>query len=368
MTQQESIELGLGRSISADCEMFDPLQDSQWDRLVARHPKSSVFHTISWLDALRRTYGYTAFVLTKSPLNGEISNGVLVGRVHSWITGKRFVSLPFSDHCEPLQNDSLQWQDLFVAVERVLLAEKIQYLEIRSSSVPVNAAPLFCSSHQFCQHHLDLTPDLETVFRNFHKDSTQRKIRRAEKENLVYEEGSTPALLNAFYDLMIMTRRRHLLPPQPKRWFVNLAKCFGDALKIRITYKDKSPTAAIVTIEHKDTLVYKYGCSNPEFNNLGGTQMLFWRSIGEAKSKGLTEFDFGRTEWDNSGLLTFKDRWGSTRSTLTYSRFMLAPNSRHCYGKPGVSDWKSRLLRRAIAYLPRPVLQFSGEVLYPHVG
>jgi len=41
---------------------------------------------------------------------------------------------------------------------------------------------------------------------------------------------------------------------------------------------------------------YKYGCSDQKFNNLGGTPFLLWKTIAEAKSKGATEFDLGRSE------------------------------------------------------------------------
>ena len=43
------------------------------------------------------------------------------------------------------------------------------------------------SSYSF--HQLDLRPDLGTLLRSFHKSSTQRKIRRAEREGLTYRRG-----------------------------------------------------------------------------------------------------------------------------------------------------------------------------------
>ena len=46
-----------------------------------------------------------------------------------------------------------------------------------------------------------------------------------------------------------------------------------------------------------------------------------WHAIQEAKNQGLVEFDFGRSDWDNGGLLAFKDRWDTVRSTLTYFRY-----------------------------------------------
>src|SRR2546430_5296635 len=85
---------------------LDPLEDPRWAEFVQRHPRASVFHTPGWLEALRRTYGYEPVVYTTSLPRAELTNGLVFCRVRSWLTGRRLVSLPFSDHCEPLVHNS----------------------------------------------------------------------------------------------------------------------------------------------------------------------------------------------------------------------------------------------------------------------
>jgi lipid II:glycine glycyltransferase (peptidoglycan interpeptide bridge formation enzyme) len=184
---------------------------------------------------------------------------------------------------------------------------------------------------------------------------------------LICETGQSQALLDVFWNLFLITRRRHHIPPQPKSWFRNLISCFGDALQIRVAFKDKQPTASILTLQHKDTLVYKYGCSDPRFNNLGGTHLLFWKSIQAAKRDGLSVFDLGRTDCDNDGLITFKDRWGAVRSTLTYSRFTTLGDAKGMYRSLG-SDWKQRVAKRVVAHLPDRLFSMTGSLLYKHMG
>ena len=48
---------------------------------------------------------------------------------------------------------------------------------------------------EFLSALLDLRPGPEALFRNFHKDCIQRKIRRAAREALTYEEGRSDELL-----------------------------------------------------------------------------------------------------------------------------------------------------------------------------
>src|SRR5262249_17297660 len=120
------------------------------------------------------------------------------------------------------------------------------------------------------------------------------------------------------YRLLILTRRRHGLLPQPFDWFREMAVCLGDRMKIRLAYKSGKAISSIITLNFKGTMVYKYGCSDDQYHNLGGMQMLFWKAIREAIEGGLAQFDFGRSDLENQGLLTFKDRWGAARSSLTY--------------------------------------------------
>jgi len=341
---------------------IDPTTDRRWGEFLARHPRASVFHTVAWLKALRRTYGYKSVVYTTSAPGEDLQNGVVFCLIDSWLTGRRLVSLPFSDHCEPLVDSTSDLQDLLTFLQRQFAEENWRYVEMRPLNALSGTSASFRQGEKFCFHQLDLTPNLDTIFRSFHKDSTQRKIRRAEREGLEQEEGHSESLLDIFYRLQMLTRRRHRLPPQPKSWFRNLIDCFGEALKIRVALKDGQPAASILTLCYKDTLVYKYGCSDSRFNNLGGMHLLLWRSIQDAKERGLRTFDLGRSDLDNSGLITFKDRWDANQSILTYVRFPTELFQR------GGTDWKLRIVKRVFAHAPDTFLSAVGNILYKHIG
>jgi len=185
---------------------IDPLRDPRWTKLLQRHPRASVFHTPGWLEALRHTYGYEPVAYTTSDPGAELVNAWLFCRVRSWLTGRRLVSLPFSDHCDPLVDKPEHFQELSRFLRRERDERRWNYIEYR----PLSPGPMtdgFRSSETFCFHKLDLQPDLGGLFRGLHKDSTQREVRCAEREGLTYEEGHSEALLNKFYDLLILTRR-----------------------------------------------------------------------------------------------------------------------------------------------------------------
>jgi CelD/BcsL family acetyltransferase involved in cellulose biosynthesis len=346
---------------------IDPLTDLGWDELVQRHPRASVFHSPAWLKALSRTYQYKPVAYTTSPAGQRLENGMVFCQIESWLTGRRLVSLPFSDHCEPLVDSQEDLDVIAVTLEEEARRERWRYIEMRPLCRLEIATSLHQSTQPYTFHQLDLAPDIDTLFRTCHKNSTQRKILRAGREGLRYCEGSTERLLEDFYRLLTMTRQRHQRPPQPRNWFVNLIECFGDDLKIRAALKGDRMVAAILTIRHKETLVYKYGGSDPNFNHLGSMHFLLWRAIEEAKSAGLRFFDFGRTEAAQHGLITFKKRWGTVQSDLIYSRYGLSAEVTHVFESSAMS-WKSRAARFLLAHMQPGLLSLAGRALYRHVG
>lgn len=343
--------------------ILDPVTDPGWQELSSRHGRASVFHTPGWLEALRLTYRYRPFVLTSGLPGAPLEDGIVLCRIASWITGARAVSLPFSDHCEPLLRAPADIEEFAEWLRGECNRERWNYVELRPVSRELDAQAFPPqSSESYWLHTLSLAPSLDQLHEGLHKDSIRRKIRRAEREQLSYESGTSERLVNQFYGLMLKTRRRHGVVPQPKEWFRNLVHCLGNALKIRVASKGGIPAAAVLTLEHRSTVVYKYGCSDERFHNLGGMPFLFWNLIRESKQLGAQEIDFGRSGLEQKGLTTFKERLGAMRQPLSYLRY-IRPGVRG-----GIGPSKSAAIRGIFSALPNPLLSVAGKFLYRHMG
>jgi lipid II:glycine glycyltransferase (peptidoglycan interpeptide bridge formation enzyme) len=221
----------------------------------------------------------------------------------------------------------------------------------------------FDASERFFLHLLDLRPGPVALLAACHKDSVQRKIRRAEREGLTCEQGRGEELLRRFYGLLVMTRRRHQLPPQPFNWFRNLAACCRELFNVRVASLRGRPIAAMITLQLRDTIVYKYGASDAAFHALGGMHFLFWKAITDACAEGRTAFDFGRSDPDQAGLLTFKDRWGAARVPVSYWR---CPASRTAASP--LRRWVDACASRAFFHAPDGIRVAAGTLLYKHIG
>ncbi|MGB9067703.1 MAG: GNAT family N-acetyltransferase [Candidatus Acidiferrales bacterium] len=347
------------------CYQLDPTKDARWAELVKRHPRASIFHTVPWLEAIKRTYGYEPVVFTTSPPTGDVKNGLIFCRIDSWLTGNRLVSLPFSDHCAPLCDSPEDLNFLIRYLQTALEHQKWKYLEIRpvdGTFGEPDSGIGFRPTATYFLHTVDLRPDLDNVFRSLHKDSVQRRIQRAERAGLVEKCGRSDDLLKDFYGLFVATRVRHNVPPIPFAWFRNLTRSQEMELEIRLAYKDRIPIAAILTLRFRDVVYYKYGGSDPRFNKYGAIPWLLWRALATGKSNGATEMDLGRTEEDNAGLLAFKNHWAPRSKSLVYWNFPGTPTLDSAHG------WKLKMAKRVFSYMPDILLSVTGRLLYRHIG
>jgi lipid II:glycine glycyltransferase (peptidoglycan interpeptide bridge formation enzyme) len=286
-------------------------------------------------------------------------------RINSWLTGRRLVSLPFSDHCEPLCDSTEDLNFLIRYLQTALEHQEWKYVQVRpiNGNLSQTGDGIDClPAETYFLHTLDLRPDIDDVFQSLDKDSVRRRIQRAERAGLVEKCGRSEDLLREFHALFVITRRRHHVPPTPYAWFRNLIHCQGKALEIRLAYKDETPIAAILTLQFKDVVYYKYGCSDARFNKFGATPWLLWRAIAAGKLIGANEFDMGRTKEEDAGLLAFKNHWVPRPKRLVYWQFP-CPSS-----LDSVDDWKLKMAKRAFSCTPDRLLTIIGKLIYRHIG
>jgi hypothetical protein len=81
---------------------INPLLYPGWDFLVSAHPGSSFFHRTAWARVLHETYGHLPIYFCRFA-DGQLKELFPIMEISSPWTGRRGVSLPFTDACLPLQ-------------------------------------------------------------------------------------------------------------------------------------------------------------------------------------------------------------------------------------------------------------------------
>ena len=87
-----------------------------------------------------------------------------------------------------------------------------------------------------------------------------------------------------------------------------------------------------------------------------------WEAIKWYAQNGFKVFGFGRTEPENQGLLQFKRGWGAKEETLNYYKYDLMQDS-FVAEKPKIKSSYG-----FFRIMPSPILRFTGNILYRHVG
>src|SRR6202044_4760 len=90
--------------VDAAVQCVDPVGLTDWDASLAGQPQTSIFHGAAWAAVLKGTYGYKPKYFTIRQ-DGGLRSLLPLMEVDSWLSGRRGISLPFTDECEPLSAD-----------------------------------------------------------------------------------------------------------------------------------------------------------------------------------------------------------------------------------------------------------------------
>lgn len=349
-------ESGLG------VERLDPVADRRWQDLIDASPAASVFHHPAWLRLLRESYRYGLHALCTVDADGRAVAGLPLAEVRSVLTGRRLVSLPFTDLCGPVHTtgaDSHAEGMLLAAVAGERAAVGVD-LEIRDA-VPDVAGALVVE--RFLHHQLDLSPGAAALERHRVRSEIRRGAAKGRREGVTVKRSVDRAALQAFFGLHLRTRRRQGMPTQPKGFILGLESLFAQGLGFVLTaHVARRPIAAAVFLAFNGRLVYKYGASDERFLALRPNNLLFMEAIRWGCEHGMGVLDFGRTDLDHAGLARFKRAWGADERRLSYTYLASRLPSED---PPGTAR---RMLSAAIRRGPLAVTRGVGAVLYRHAG
>ncbi len=344
----------------ARISQFDPLDRADWDDLVSRFPQCSFFHTSAWLRVLKQTYNFRPMAITSESQSGPTAVVVLM-EVDSWITGKRGVSLPFTDTCPLLYHNQ---EDLAFAVDAALQTARDRGWKSIEYRSPIAGGQDTPPSVEYYTHTLALHGGPESLLKTF-SDSNRRAIRKGQRSNLDVEQATDLNSMRVFYSLLCLTRKRHGIPPQPWRFFQSIQEHILSQGKGAI-YLARSGSRAIagaVFCFHEKKVLYKFGASDTRFQENRPNNLIMWRVIQASCEEGRDSLDFGRTSLDNSGLRRFKQSWGSREQTVPYQRFN-ANNNTLIPINDATTGWHIRLFN----HLPIPLARLAGQLVYKHVA
>ena len=367
-------------------DIIDPIAYPGWDQQVLRLSGCSFFHSSAWARVLSESYGFRPLYFTIFD-SGLLSACLPVMEIDSFLTGRRGVSLPFTDYCEPLVSADGQFEELLREATAYGANKGWKSLELRGGGSFLGCNP---SSSTYLLHTLDLSsgrahsanPQLNlssqpSNFLSFQssgsappfstfRESTRRNIRKASENGVRVEISTTEQSVRQFYKLNQMTRKDHGLPPQPYRFFEEIhehviSKGCGFVV---VAFQEKTPIAASVYFHFGRFAIYKYGASDKRYRHLRPNNLVMWEAIRWYIENGYASLSLGRTDLGHEGLRQFKNGWGVMEQTLSYYRYTFKTGAFVRNDNEKINGIGSRVASLA----PLPVLRAVGSLLYRHMG
>jgi hypothetical protein len=346
--------------MSFDLEIIDPTKYEGWDEILLSAQGYSFFHSCAWAKVLYESYQYKPLYFTAIE-NGCLKTLVPVMEVSSFLTGKRGVSLPFSDYCEPIISNGVSFKDVFEGIMKYGKGSGWKYLELRGGQ---QYLPDALTSATYLSHILELSRNEEETFLSF-RDSTKRNIKRAISEGVEARICNSLESVAEFYRLNLMTRKRHGLPPQPFYFF---EKVFDHIILknlgfIVLAYFQDTPVAGAVYFHFGRKAVYKYGASDMNYQHLRANNLVMWEAVKWYSENGHKSLHLGRTEPENRGLIQFKSGWEAYEQQIAYYRYDFERGN-FVPSSPKVTGFHNKIFKKTPIY----VLNKVGGLLYRHVG
>jgi len=304
--------------MSLTVQITNPLEHPDWNERLLGRGGCCFFHTANWVAALCNAYGFAPSYLSAE--TGDRWDGLLpLVEVQSFLTGRRGVSLPFTDSCPIIASDEEVKAALLKAA--IELAERRHWrsVELRCGArLPGDATP----SLRYYEHRITLPPGSQQAF-DLLKGPVRTAIRKALRGEIAVEVGTDAPAVREFYRLNCLTRRNHGLPPQPYRFFMHLenrvlAAGLGSVAVARLRGQ---AVAAAVFLHFGDTAHFKYGASDPRFSELRPNNIVMWEGIRWYIERGFRSLDLGRSNVEHEGLRRFKLGWGAEERELFYYKY-----------------------------------------------
>jgi Acetyltransferase (GNAT) domain len=353
---------------------IDPQADARWDAFVDNHPDALVFHHSAWLLALEEAYGYRPRHLACEVDGGELAGILPLVFKRGIMTGRTLSSLPHSPVAGPLVSGPTAAASLVEAAIERTQDEGRARLQLRTAGRELDGIAPALAGRPGVLTYVVRLPDASEDLRfgnSRNHGAIKRAVQKAAKAGVEVRAAETSRDVAEWYGLYVDTTRAHAAVPHSRHFFEviwELLRPHGFVELLLAESRDGGRTRVLA-----GSLFFRSGTRSVFFAfngrrrdalSLRPNDAIHWRSIHDAWTQGVQEYDLGEAE-GNPGLIGFKRKWGAEPRRLYRYYF---PSPRDSALELQQSD--SRLARAAEAtwkYLPTRATERLGDLLHRYL-
>jgi FemAB-related protein (PEP-CTERM system-associated) len=335
-------------------------ESTLWDQYVQQHKGHTPYHLFAWLAAIEKAYSHQVYYFVAKQESKIVGLLPLVN-IRIPFKGNSLCSLPFCDVGGCLADN----KEAQIALE--LKGTELKG-KLKSKSIEYRERAEISDNTQFegrkVSMLLPLPATSEELFSGF-KSKLRSQIRKAEKNGLTYELGINQESIDEFYAVFSENMLRLGSPVHSKQWIESILEQYNQECIIAIVKLNDVPVGAGIVLFSSHKACIPWASTRADYNRLSPNMMLYWALLKFVTDKGCTEFDFGRSTFDE-GTFRFKQQWGA-KPTLLEWRDDNVQSGSHPDIVPSTSSIKS-LVESIWKKLPLPLANMVGPKLRRYIS
>ena len=353
----------MGR-ISGVVTEIDPVRDPAWDAYVRTHPRALAYHLGVWARILTTPYAFRPRYLALRGDDGRLHGVLPLIARRGFVRGRRLHSLPHVPVAGPL-GDSLEAELVLVDAacelarrtdSRLEMSTRTPYGEQRSDLGRLVKPPTWI---------LRLPDSSDELQARWGRGSNvARSVRKAEKAGLTVRQGRSPGDLSTFYQLYLLTMRKHGSLPTNRRQLRRARASLEPSGIFRLYFVEHEGSTVAGGLFHvfNGTVELLYNASLESALSLRPNHALYWHVARMAIEEGHRSFDFGYA-WPQESLGAFKAQWGA--EAVGEYRYEYPRGRPSVENSPPSTDGSrsQQVLDRLMGRLPLALLELAGRVV-----
>jgi CelD/BcsL family acetyltransferase involved in cellulose biosynthesis len=281
---------------------------------LAEGSAGSLFTSPPWIRAVCESYGFTPEARLSVSSNGEPIGGF------AWVTvsdirGDRIASLPFCDRADPMLDDGASTAD-WTGLADDALATGIPLTMRCFSGNAAAADPRLRQAGEAAWHGTPLDCTEEELHARI-SSTSRRNLKAADRNNVRVISSTGLDAVHAFHRLHVRLRKsKYRLLAQPVEFFERIWQQFtedsDDTAVITLLAEVEGEIAAgAMYLVWGNRLYYKFGASLAEYLPVRPNDALYWAACQLALHRGFDSVDWGISDLDQPGLVSYKRKWAS---------------------------------------------------------
>jgi FemAB-related protein (PEP-CTERM system-associated) len=332
-----------------------------WDDYVERHPQGTPYQRFAWVESVEQAYQHKNVSLI------AIENQQVVGvlpcvKMQKPFSKASYCSLPFCDLGFCLADSNTVKAAMLDMATQLLKNDGGTSFEYRDSQITANDNQFHGKKVRMI---LPLPDTSENLMAGF-KSKLRSQIRKAEKNGLTYAVDNSQQHIDDFYQIFSINMRKLGSPVHSKKWFESLFSHYQNNIFLSVVYTNTTPIGAGIVLRNTNKVSIPWASTVAEHNKLAPNMMLYWSLLKHVCDLGCTEFDFGRSTYDE-GTYKFKRQWGAEPLPLQWSN-LAAPQQQD---KPEIQAHPSQvraLVENIWSKLPLGVTTSIGPKIRKHIS